>query len=52
MKNDPQNHETGQMHKVINSEFRILIRDNRKEFMVDETFEPRNKTITVTVGPW
>lgn len=42
--------KTGQLYKVTNSEFRILIRDNRKEFVADETFEPCNKTITFTVG--
>jgi hypothetical protein len=39
------------MFKVTNSELRILICDNRKEFMVDERYEPRNETITVRVGP-
>ena len=43
--------ETGQMYEVTNSEFRIFICDNRKELVVDETFEPHNKTITFTVGP-
>ena len=43
--------ETWQVYKVTNSEFRILIRDNRKEFVVDERFVPCDKTITVTVGP-
>ena len=39
------------MYKVTNSELRILTYDNRKEFVVDEAFEPRNKTILVTAGP-
>jgi len=43
--------ETWEVYKVPNSELRILTSDNRKEFVVDEAFKPRNKAIPVTVGP-
>ena len=42
--------ETTEMYEVTNSEFRILVRDTKKGFVINETSEPCNKTITVIVA--